>query len=178
MMNAARAMHTLARSPICGVRADARLGALGGARLLSVAAARLIEHLEKLRSGTVDESPMAAVDGGATRAPIEDEGDRLREERTARFVESQPPREREPPPLWFHDRPGVAPEFCLRFVVTAMETCAAAGMHHRAVDLAVGITEVLGTNEAAAAALPLAVASAWARLILPWTLHLVEASST
>ena len=160
LMNAARAMHTLARSPICGVRADARLGALGGARLLSVAAARLIEHLEKLRSGTVDESPMAAVDGGATRAPIEDEGDRLREERTARFVESQPPREREPPPLWFHDRPGVAPEFCLRFVVTAMETCAAAGMHHRAVDLAVGITEVLGTNEAAAAALPLAVASA------------------
>ena len=160
LMNAARAMHTLARSPSCGLNADRRLAKSGGAGLLAVAAARLVEHLEKLRVGTVDESPIVAVDGGATRAPVDDEGDRLREERRARIVEAQPPRERDPPPPWFAHRPGVAPEFCLRFVVTAAEACAAAGMNHRAIDLAVGIAEVLGTADAAAAAMPIAVAAA------------------
>ena len=162
LMNAARAMHTLARSPSCGLRADPRLAKNGGAGLLAVAAARLVEHLEKLRVGTVDESPMVAVDGGAesSRAPVDDEGDRLREERRARIVEAQPPSERDPPPSWFADRPGVAPEFCLRFVVTAAEACAAAGMNHGAIDLAVGIAEALGTADAAAAAMPIAVAAA------------------
>ena len=108
----------------------------------------------------MDESATVAVDGGATRAPVDDEGDRLREERRARIVEAQPPRERDPPPPWFAHRPGVAPEFCLRFVVTAARACAAAGMNHRAIDLAVGIAEVLGTADAAAAAMPIAVAAA------------------
>ena len=160
LMNAARAMHTLARSPSCGLRADRRLGESGGAGCLAVAAGRVVEHLEKLRDGTVDESPTVAVNGGATRAPVDDEGDRLREERRARLVEAQPPRERDPPPPWFADRPGVAPEFCLRFVVTAARACAAAGMNHRAIDLAVGIAEALGTADAAAAAMPIAVAAA------------------
>jgi hypothetical protein len=53
LANAARALHNLARSPVIGVGADPRLAANGGARCLHVAAARLLQYLERLKAGDV-----------------------------------------------------------------------------------------------------------------------------
>ena len=72
LANATRALHNLARCPVIGLGADPRLATNGGARCLYVAASRLLEHFERLRSGEVDESPLAAVEGGAAPAPITD----------------------------------------------------------------------------------------------------------
>ena len=159
LMNAIRSLLNLTRSRVVGAEADVNFYAGGGARLLHVAASRLLEHVALLKSNARDEAPLVKIDGGAGESPLDGPAAAAREEEDRRRIASEPEELRAKPAPWFQNRPLIAPDLVQRFVVEAARACAAVGHHHRASKLLVEVVDVLGTDDAARACLPAAISS-------------------